>query len=110
MTMRGRSGENLQLFSHLETLVLDKNKLTGLGDFPTLPSVTTLWCNNNNVCSSPARLCRMRSSVPPRLRQIEDLEALCTQIAKRFPRLVRTVRAVAASCAIAHLQGERSAT
>jgi hypothetical protein len=38
---------NLDRFTALSTLILDKNSLTTLRGFPRLPSVTTLWLNNN---------------------------------------------------------------
>jgi hypothetical protein len=40
---------NLQFFTSLTTLILDHNELESLDGFPCMPSVTTLWLNNNRV-------------------------------------------------------------
>ncbi|KAL6057766.1 Leucine rich melanocyte differentiation associated [Balamuthia mandrillaris] len=40
---------SLQAFSKLETLVLDNNQLTSHTKFPALPSLHTLWVNNNQI-------------------------------------------------------------
>jgi hypothetical protein len=40
---------NLQHFSKVHTLVLDKNGLKSVSGFAKMLSVTTLWFNNNNV-------------------------------------------------------------
>ena len=40
---------NLQLFTAVTTLILDHNGLESLEGFPPMPSVTTLWFNNNSV-------------------------------------------------------------
>eukprot|EP00638_Chattonella_subsalsa_P015635 CAMPEP_0117827038 /NCGR_PEP_ID=MMETSP0949-20121206/6469_1 /TAXON_ID=44440 /ORGANISM="Chattonella subsalsa, Strain CCMP2191" /LENGTH=254 /DNA_ID=CAMNT_0005667395 /DNA_START=16 /DNA_END=780 /DNA_ORIENTATION=- len=48
-----RSYSNLEHFSSLETLVLDKNNLEGLQNCPVLTSLTTLWFNNNEVSDLP---------------------------------------------------------
>jgi hypothetical protein len=31
----------------LHTLILDKNELSSLADFPAMPTLDTLWINNN---------------------------------------------------------------
>ena len=50
--------ENLQYFPHLETLVLDRNRLVDLTAVrcPPLPHLTTLWCNNNDINHLPTFL------------------------------------------------------
>jgi hypothetical protein len=48
----------------LAGLVLDKNGLRGCAGFPTMPAVTTLWCNNNAV---------------------DDLVAFLDDVARAFP-------------------------
>jgi hypothetical protein len=40
---------NISAFAKVHTLILDKNGLQGVGGFPKMPSVTTLWFNNNEV-------------------------------------------------------------
>lgn len=40
---------NLQHFTKCQTLILDKNGLESLAGLPIMPSVVTLWINNNNV-------------------------------------------------------------
>lgn len=44
-----RSFSNLACFSSLQTLVLDKNDLEDIKACPTIPTLTTLWFNNNRV-------------------------------------------------------------
>lgn len=44
-----RSFSNLACFSALQTLVLDKNDLEDIKACPTIPTLTTLWFNNNRV-------------------------------------------------------------
>lgn len=44
-----RSFANLQCFPSLQTLVLDKNDLQDVRGCPTIPTLTTLWLNNNRV-------------------------------------------------------------
>ena len=61
-----RNLENLKYFSDLETLVLDKNGLVGLGNCPVIPTVQTLWCNNN---------------------LIDDLPSFMDQVVEKFPKL-----------------------
>ena len=53
-------------FTRVHTLILDKNELAGLEGFPRLPSVTTLWFNNNGV---------------------EDLVDFCDQVEATCPRV-----------------------
>ncbi len=36
-------------FTSLETLVLDNNEIVSLKKLPSLPNLTTLWLNNNNI-------------------------------------------------------------
>lgn len=43
------AGSNLHLFTAVATLVLDKNGIESLEGFPRMPSVTTLWLNQNAV-------------------------------------------------------------
>lgn len=45
--------DNLQYFSKLQTLVLDKNNLIDIKTMPYLPSLNTLWTNNNNIINLP---------------------------------------------------------
>lgn len=44
-----RAPGNLQYFTALETLILDKNELEGLTGFPPMDTLRTLWFNNNRV-------------------------------------------------------------
>lgn len=44
-----KTGKNMDKFTVLDTLVLDKNGMSDLVGFPRLPTVTTLWFNNNLV-------------------------------------------------------------
>ena len=46
---RFRSFANLQCFPSLQTLVLDKNGLEDIKGCPSIPTLTTLWFNNNRV-------------------------------------------------------------
>ena len=60
-----RSLANLPPLPRLHTLLLDKNKLTSLGSLPTsLPALTTLWMNNNQLSDLPAALDRLVVSAP----------------------------------------------
>lgn len=61
------SGKGLEGFTVLEELILDKNELTTLKDFPKMASVKTLWLNNN---------------------KFTDSETTVSEIANRFPNLV----------------------
>eukprot|EP00904_Undaria_pinnatifida_P005894 jgi/Undpi1/2434/HiC_scaffold_13.g05815.m1 len=47
---------NLQCFPLLQTLVLDKNNLEDIKGCPAIPTLTTLWFNNNRVANLPAFL------------------------------------------------------
>lgn len=40
----------LSVFSSLDSLVLDKNELMDLNTCPSIPTLKTLWVNNNNIC------------------------------------------------------------
>ena len=40
---------NIGSFTRIHTLILDKNSLPGVSGFPKMPSVTTLWFNNNEM-------------------------------------------------------------
>eukprot|EP00455_Lapot_gusevi_P045393 TRINITY_DN579_c0_g1_i1.p1 TRINITY_DN579_c0_g1~~TRINITY_DN579_c0_g1_i1.p1 ORF type:complete len:239 (-),score=22.89 TRINITY_DN579_c0_g1_i1:116-832(-) len=62
-----KSGQNLDKFVNLRTLILDKNGLSSLADFPVLPTVDTLWINNNNFA---------------------DLTSLMNDLERSFPNLV----------------------
>jgi hypothetical protein len=44
-------GKHIDEFSQLHTLILDKNELASLVDFPPLPQVTTVWLNNNRFAN-----------------------------------------------------------
>jgi hypothetical protein len=46
----------LRQFVRLETLIVDKNSLESLEMFPVMPTVHTLWVNNNRVRAVLARL------------------------------------------------------
>jgi len=59
-----RNFENLQYFTRLETLIVDKNNLTDLLTCPPLPSLRTLWCNNNNISDLPAFFDDISSKFP----------------------------------------------
>eukprot|EP00771_Trimastix_marina_P001853 gnl/Trimastix_PCT/2959.p2 GENE.gnl/Trimastix_PCT/2959~~gnl/Trimastix_PCT/2959.p2 ORF type:complete len:248 (+),score=67.22 gnl/Trimastix_PCT/2959:881-1624(+) len=48
--------QNIALFTALEDLVLDNNQLVSEQHFPNLPSVTTLWVNNNKIADIKAFL------------------------------------------------------
>ena len=67
--------ENLQYFPHLETLVLDKNHLIDLTRVrcPTLPHLTTLWCNNNDIQQLPTFLAHVTMRFP-QLRYLSMME------------------------------------
>ena len=49
-----RNFENLQWFTKVETIILDKNGLTDIKTCPALPTLRTLWCNNNAIVDLPA--------------------------------------------------------
>ena len=48
------SFRNLEHFSQLTTLILDKNYLPGLSDCPVIPTLETLWINNNAIEDLPS--------------------------------------------------------
>jgi hypothetical protein len=60
------SVDEIKHFQKLETLILDKNNLKGLSNFPLLATVKTLWFNNNNV---------------------RDLNQFCKDLVRCFPNL-----------------------
>jgi hypothetical protein len=43
------NGRNFKGLEKLETLILDKNSLVEFDKYPKLPSMRTLWLNNNNI-------------------------------------------------------------
>jgi len=49
-----KSFENLRYFTKVETIVLDKNNLTDVLTCPALPTLRTLWCNNNSISDLPS--------------------------------------------------------
>ena len=61
-----KSWESLAEFTALDTLILDGNGLDGLEGCPKLPTVKTLWFNNNRV---------------------EDIQAFLDQVCERCPDL-----------------------
>eukprot|EP01138_Halocafeteria_seosinensis_P003332 gb/GECG01003408.1/.p1 GENE.gb/GECG01003408.1/~~gb/GECG01003408.1/.p1 ORF type:complete len:282 (+),score=34.60 gb/GECG01003408.1/:1-846(+) len=60
--------KRLNMFTNLDTLILDKNGLTNLEGCPRMESVRTLWCNNN---------------------YIQDVETFLTQAQKSFPNITK---------------------
>ena len=60
------SSDGLDMFTRLETLILDKNNLEGLSWCCPLPSLKTLYFNNNNV---------------------SDVDSFVSDVAKKFPAL-----------------------
>eukprot|EP01096_Ripella_sp_DP13-Kostka_P017881 TRINITY_DN9400_c0_g1_i1.p1 TRINITY_DN9400_c0_g1~~TRINITY_DN9400_c0_g1_i1.p1 ORF type:complete len:267 (+),score=85.12 TRINITY_DN9400_c0_g1_i1:59-802(+) len=58
--------KNLGGFKKLKNLVLDSNQIISTQDFPVIPSLDTLWVNNN---------------------QIEDLAPFIESVARAFPNL-----------------------
>ena len=61
-----RTGQYLNLFPKLQTLILDKNQLASVETFPRIPELTTLWLNNN---------------------LLDDLKATTELIATKYPNL-----------------------
>eukprot|EP00943_MAST-04B_sp_MAST-4B-sp1_P005738 g5738.t1 len=57
---------NMNYFTNLTTLILDKNNLSGISFFPPMPTVKTLWFNNNRC---------------------DDLNCLCKDLVRCFPNL-----------------------
>jgi leucine-rich melanocyte differentiation-associated protein len=47
--MYNRQIHNLHDFTNLTSLVLDNNELISQQTFPPIPSLNTLWVNNNNI-------------------------------------------------------------
>eukprot|EP00903_Cladosiphon_okamuranus_P013176 g12289.t1 len=100
------SFSNLACFSSLQTLVLDKNDLEDIKACPTIPTLTTLWFNNNRVADLPSfldqvlerfpllsDLSMMRNPACPGLMDVKrpDLEACRmyrTYVVFRAPQLV----------------------
>lgn len=60
------TANNINFFTNLTTLILDKNDLTQISFFPTMPTVKTLWFNNNKC---------------------NDLNGICKDLARCFPNL-----------------------
>lgn len=60
-----RSFSNLVCFTSLQTLVLDKNDLEDIKACPSIPTLTTLWFNNNRVSQRTAYLVRTLASPAP---------------------------------------------
>jgi len=58
--------ENIDLFPKLNSLVLDNNNLGSAQQFPSIPTLQTLWVNNN---------------------EIADLKVFLDSVAKSFPNL-----------------------
>ncbi|CAM9136681.1 unnamed protein product [Pylaiella littoralis] len=97
---------NLVCFPSLQTLVLDKNGLEDIEACPTIPTLTTLWFNNNRVADLPtflnqvlerfpliSDLSMMRNPACPGLMDIKrpDMEACRmyrTYVVFRAPQLV----------------------
>ncbi len=48
-----RDLSNLNLFTSLHTLILDKNNISGISSCPSILTLHTLWCNNNNIFNLP---------------------------------------------------------
>ena len=51
-----RDLQTLKIFPQLQTLILDKNFLTGVDLCPPLPCLHTLWLNNNAICDLPGTM------------------------------------------------------
>lgn len=84
-----KTGEGLELFVKLDTLVLDKNGLENLDGFPKLPTVTVLWMNDNKVRLAQRRLEPTHGTHALRcpVRQVSDLPTFYTQVRELFPAL-----------------------
>ena len=41
--------DKLKYFEALQTLVIDHNNLTSMSNCPSIPTLKTLWCNNNQI-------------------------------------------------------------
>ena len=60
-----RSLADLPPLPRLHTLLLDKNKLASLASLPaSLPALTTVWLNNNQLSDLPAALDRLMAAAP----------------------------------------------
>lgn len=59
-----KSGENLELFVNLRTLILDHNKLSTLEPFPMMEKLETLWLNNNEFADVGAVTNEIRDRYP----------------------------------------------
>eukprot|EP00944_MAST-04C_sp_MAST-4C-sp1_P003210 g3210.t1 len=70
------NANNIDLFTNLTTLILDKNDLTSLAFFPVMPSVKTLWFNNNR-CSNLNAICQDLSRCFPNLEYLSMLNNPC---------------------------------
>ena len=46
---KDRSGEGLEVFTKLQTLILSKNKIESLKTFPSIPTLQTLNLDNNSM-------------------------------------------------------------
>eukprot|EP00823_Brevimastigomonas_motovehiculus_P004538 TRINITY_DN2_c3_g1_i2.p1 TRINITY_DN2_c3_g1~~TRINITY_DN2_c3_g1_i2.p1 ORF type:complete len:331 (-),score=131.31 TRINITY_DN2_c3_g1_i2:437-1429(-) len=82
------SGKGLDGFFKLQTLIMDKNKLTSISDFPVLTSLETLWINNNNIA---------------------DLSSLCDVIVKNFPNITYLSMLKNPACPNMYWEGEAEA-
>lgn len=58
------SGRNFEGLVKLETLILDKNGIQGLTNFPRMESVTTLWLNNNNLTDMSSAVDSIKDAFP----------------------------------------------
>ena len=56
--------DNLVYFSSLDCLVLDHNELESIFSIPPIPSLTTLWCNNNCIRSLNIFLMEVQEKFP----------------------------------------------
>jgi hypothetical protein len=54
----------LQYFPSLDTLILDKNNLDGLLNCPDIPTLRTLWFNNNAMTDLPGFMDAVTSKFP----------------------------------------------
>lgn len=61
-----RTGDNLDCFNQLETLILDRCGLSSIEMLPPIPNLRTLWLNHNNF---------------------SELSKLASQLKERFPKL-----------------------
>lgn len=61
-----RTGDNIDCFTHLETLILDRCGLSSIDIIPPIPTLRTLWLNQNNF---------------------SELTKLVKELKERFPKL-----------------------